>query len=90
MVSTVQELATVLLDDFNVRWGTGMVGTVFIEKETKVPRRCLKWAPKLALLAAAVDPRTKSLNGIPEMEHEMISKYLEQKMMEFAFVAAIN
>jgi hypothetical protein len=70
-----------LLEDFNKRWGKGAPGTVILENETYGSKQRQKGIPKLIFLACALDPRTKSLCGIPTEEHYLLWKLLHERMM---------
>jgi len=58
---------------FNQRWGSGVEGSVWREHFTRGPRNIRKGIPKVVLLAAAVDPRFKHLNGIPSADKVQIT-----------------
>jgi hypothetical protein len=65
---TLRDLAANLLVNFNTHWGSGEMGTIFSEHVNEGPRRRPKGVPKLALLAAFLDIRTKALEGVHVME----------------------
>lgn len=58
------ELATLLLDDINVPWGSSVARTVLIENNTEGSLQHLKGQ----LLAAAIDPHIKLLKTQNDME----------------------
>jgi zinc finger BED domain-containing protein 1 (E3 SUMO-protein ligase ZBED1) len=66
---------------FEERWGTGIPGTVFDEHKTEGVRRIQKGLPLVAMLAAALDPRTKSLKGIPEEDKIKVITALKAEML---------
>jgi len=53
---------------FNVYYGSGDPGTVWDESNGRGPRNRRKGCPRLFLLSAAVDPRTKGLRGLNDAE----------------------
>ena len=57
----VKALAVRLLEDFNARWGKGENGTVWHEYDERAERNRMKGIPRKALIASALDPRTKFL-----------------------------
>jgi len=61
-----------LLADFNTRWGTGDEGTVFRRDITRGDRNRQVGLQPNILLAAACDPRMKSLTFIPDMDKREI------------------
>ncbi len=65
IVPEVEELLQSMLNDFNIRWGSGLPGSVFDEHKTLGPKRRRKGLPLLTMQAAALDPRTKGMVGIP-------------------------
>ena len=77
-------LAKVMLTDFNRRWGTGAEGTVFGENAERTFRNRQKGLPKKVMLAAALDPRTKTLNGIPNEDKQQIMEQLKVEMLKVA------
>lgn len=68
----VKTLATIMLNDFNQRWGSGEDGSVFTENQVRGDRQRQKGIPKKTLMAAALDPRTKSLGYIGPTDREAI------------------
>jgi hypothetical protein len=56
-VAHVEALSRKLLADFNIRWGTGVEGTVFTDHEGVTIGRRAKGLTLLHQLAARVDPR---------------------------------
>lgn len=58
---------------FENRWGTGREGTVWNgDVIVRGPRRIRQGIPRLTCLAAAIDPRTKRLVGIPTADKNAI------------------
>jgi hypothetical protein len=64
-LAPVRHLGTALQNNFVLHWGTGAAGTVFDENAERGQRRRQKGMQKSVLVAAALDPRTKGLVGIP-------------------------
>ena len=62
----MKKIATAMLTQFNQRFGDGRVETL----------------PVKMVLAAALDPRTKQLAGIPAEQHDMV--YAELRAMLLA------
>jgi len=56
---TVKVLAKAMLDDLNIRWGSGLPGTVYNEHITLGPRQRAKGLPLIVMIATLLDPRTK-------------------------------
>jgi zinc finger BED domain-containing protein 1 (E3 SUMO-protein ligase ZBED1) len=81
---SVKSLSLKMLDDFVKRWGSGDDNTVFTENETEGYQRRLKGFSKLTMMAAACDPRTKMLRGIPETDRGLLWNYIRDKMLEIA------
>lgn len=69
---SICNLAQKMNNKFTERWGSGAPGTVFTEHETRGPRNIRKGIPFLVFLASALDPRFKSLSGIPQEDKPMI------------------
>jgi len=67
-----QSTAQKLLADFNTRWGTGDEGTVFRRDIIRGDRNREVGLQPNILLAAACDPRMKSLTFIPDMDKREI------------------
>ena len=69
---SVKDRITHLAEDmkcyFESRWGCGQPGTVFCEEIVRGPRRVRVGIPKKILLASALDPRTKALACIPQID----------------------
>jgi len=76
------ELATALLEDFNIRWGSGTDGTVFNEHLTLGLRNRPKGIPRLTLLATFVDPRTKSMTGLGNIEIAQVRQAIKSMAVE--------
>lgn len=79
---TITALATEMLTDFNTRWGTGVEGTVFSLNLHRVANNRQQGLPRATLLAAALDPRTKSLVGIPDNDQGLLWEEVKAKMLE--------
>ena len=60
----VKEVARLLLNDFNERFGEGAPGRVFLEHTFEGPNRRPRGVSYMAFLAAAVDPRLKNLDNM--------------------------
>jgi hypothetical protein len=69
---SVKVLSRKMLVDFCRRWESGDEMTVFSENETEGTQRTLKGLSKLTMMAAACDPRTKFLMGIPDTDKFLI------------------
>ena len=81
---TIVSLARRMLQEHNTHWGSGIPGTVWLEAGTIGPRNRPKGYPKAALFAAALDPRTKNLAGIPEPDRKHIWDHILIMMIEVA------
>lgn len=68
--SAIVELAGELLNHFNGEWGSGEDGTVVNEHKTLGVRQRAKGLQPLHFVALCLDPRTKDLKAIPNVEHE--------------------
>jgi hypothetical protein len=79
---SVVHLAEQMLQNFNSHWGSGEAGTVFTEHQVLGHRQRPKGLPLNTMFAAALDPRTKFLNGIPAEDRNMIWGALHQKMIQ--------
>lgn len=75
--------AAALLSDFNSRWGDGIVN-VFTESVIRQKRNRIVGIPRKLILAAAVDPRTKNLFGIPETELELVWQAVIDSCVNYA------
>ncbi len=65
---------------FETRWGSGKPNTVFNEHKTHGYKNIRKGLPRLAMIASAVDPRTKALSGIPIEEHGLVWNEVKEEM----------
>lgn len=66
---------------FQERWGDGSPGTVFDERIRRGSRRTRIGIPAMVFLAACLDPRTKDLRGIPDVDrHRIIEEYLPKAL----------
>ena len=70
----VVELLTKMQVDFNIRWGSGITGTVFREHQGEGLRRRRIGLPLLTMQAALLDPRTKAGVGLggPQDEDKVV------------------
>ena len=84
MNASVVEALTQLKIDFDERWGSGEDGTVFDENATRTRGNRQKGIPSKTLLAAALDPRTKGLHGIPVNDQGKIWKAITEDCINFA------
>jgi len=75
-------LATALLEDFNIRWGSGIDDSVFNEHLTLGTRNRPKGIPRLTLLATFVDPRTKSMTGLGNIEIAQVRQAIKSMAVE--------
>ena len=80
----VKILAEKMSTDFIRRWGSGDDATVFTENETEGFQRRLKGLSKLTVMAAACDPRTKMLRGIPETDRALLWSHIQEVMIKIA------
>ena len=64
MIPAVKVLLEAMRTDLDIRWGTGLPGTVFDEHKVLGNRRRRKGIPLLTMQAAALDPRTKGMVGL--------------------------
>jgi hypothetical protein len=53
---------------------------IFEEHKTLGPRKIKKGIPRIVFIAAACDPRTKNLIGIPDDEHSKIWNDVKDEM----------
>lgn len=67
---------------FEDRWGSGEPGSVYSEHLTRGYRQIRKGLPKITMLAAAIDPRTKKLKGIPPDDRKSVWDALHQYVVE--------
>lgn len=75
----VVDLVSQMLTNFNDRWGDGSSGSVVEENSTRTKGNRQKGLPILIIVAAALDPRFKSLCGVPDAEHENVWKHVERE-----------
>jgi len=73
-----------MLDSFNEYWGTGDGGTLLTENNTLGKRKRQKGLPLLTLLAATLDPRTKDLDEIDEIEQVELWSALSVELVKLA------
>jgi hypothetical protein len=79
--SLVYNHANAMLCKFEEKWGTGEPGRLVIEHNERGLRRTRKGIHRLALLAAAVDPRTKHLTYLMHTQDQSDVKALLRKEM---------
>ena len=80
-----------LLEDFNNRWGDGSnITAMWMEGPRRQPQGFLH----THVLATALDPRTRDLQGVPAGEHEavwaLVTKYLAELILEERAAAAAH
>lgn len=78
----MRDLCDKMLQDFVTRWGSGDEDTVFIENDTTGRYNRLKGLSKLTMMAAALDPRTKLLLGIPNEDQHLLWSYIRDAMIK--------
>jgi hypothetical protein len=71
-----------MLENFNSHWGSGDEGTVWNENFSEAPRRRQKGLPRKVLLAAALDPRTKAMVGVPEQDQIVVWSDLKTELLK--------
>ena len=81
IIESVRNLAKLMLEDFIKRFGSGLDGTVLHENETRGERQRQKGIPIKVLLAAALDPRTKTLEGISPIDQQGIWLKLREEVL---------
>ena len=54
---------------------------MFIENQTRWQRNIRKGIPRVAFIAAYIDPRTKLLTGIPPQDQEMVKQAVKQELI---------
>jgi hypothetical protein len=64
------ELVSVMLADFNNRWGDG---TLICEEQEGIGRQP-RGLTNTQCVATALDPETRDLKGVPQDEHEQVPK----------------
>ena len=67
---------------FENRFGTGLEDTVFTEHLSRGFRQIRKGIPLHVFLAAACDPRTKNLEGIPYLDQEKVWSTIRNEIIE--------
>lgn len=81
----IRRLANKMLTDdvkgFNTYWGEGVDGTVFEENSTLSRANRQKGLKTSTLLAAVLDPRTKTLNGIGPLDKASLMEELKLQMI---------
>ena len=82
---SVKSMSRKMYEDFIRRWGSGDDDTVFTENESEGSQRRLKGLSKLTMMAAAVDPRTKMLRGIPDTDKRLLWRHIASVMLEIAY-----
>lgn len=81
---SVKILSMKMSTDFVKRWGSGDEDIVFSENETEGSYRRLKGLSKLTMMAAVLDPRTKLLRGIPDMDKRLLWTHISVVLNEIA------
>jgi hypothetical protein len=84
-----RHLATLMLYDFNDRWGSGIGDTVFKDNATRVKQRRQKGIAKNIHLGAALDPRTKKLEATPEPSQVLIWAELTARVLTVPAAAVL-
>ena len=87
-VPLVAQLAQRMLDDFNVRWGTGIDGSVVHANNARGPLNRQVGIPVFTIYGAALDPRTKSLTGMGPQDKVLAWGGIKQFCMDAATPAA--
>ena len=77
---SVQSMSRKKHENFIRRWGSGDDDTVFTENETEGSQRRLRGISKVTMMAAAVDPRTKMLRGIPNTDKRLLWRHIASVM----------
>lgn len=67
------------------KYGTGLENTVFWEHLTRGYRQIRKGLPLPAMIAAATNPKTKSLQGIPDADKNFVWDAVKEEMMKIHF-----
>jgi hypothetical protein len=80
----VQRISSLMIAKFNKEFGSGEENTVATDHTEEGYRRRAKGIPKTVLLAMCLDPRTKSMVGIPPADRLVIWRYMEEELVELA------
>ena len=76
----VSELSRSLLENFNKHWGDGMPGTVYDESIVHGRERP-RGIPRRTLLATYLDPRTKDLAVLDNIDKSLIKHAIKEKLL---------
>jgi hypothetical protein len=76
-----QDMLTDRVKGFNVYWGSGVEDTLFDENEVAGRGNRQKGFPRYTLLAAALDPRSKSLKGFGFLDKAKIWAEVKRLML---------
>jgi hypothetical protein len=71
-----------MMEKFNERWGQGASGTVVTQHLSQRFRNICKGIPRVVLISAALDPRSKHLLGIPEEEREKVWDIVKEELLK--------
>lgn len=77
----VKELSAILLQDFNKHWGSGLEGTIWQENLILGERNRPKGITQAALMATYLDPRTKSMRGLGEIDKAFVRNAIKEKLI---------
>jgi hypothetical protein len=80
----VQKLLRDQTNGFNTYWGSGENGTVFHENETLGYRQRQKGIPKKTLMACFLDPRTKDMSSLENIDSEDVLEFVRGEMLKIA------
>lgn len=78
----VKSIASLMLEKFNMEFGTGSEGTVATDHMREGNSRRTYGISKLILMALVLDPRTKSFVGIPSMDQSTIMQYVIDDLVD--------
>jgi hypothetical protein len=74
-------VASLMLSDFNERWGQGLPGTVFNEHKIRASRDRRKGIHLTTLVAFAMDPRFKDLPGLNEVDRRLLKEEVKRRLL---------
>jgi hypothetical protein len=77
-----RDLAICTCQDMQKRWGSGDAGTVWTQNLTRVEENRQIGIPQCVLLSSALDPRLKSLAGIPAVDADQVWAEIAHLMTE--------
>jgi hypothetical protein len=78
----IRDLAICMRQDMQKRWGSGDAGTVWTQNLTRVEENRQIGIPQCVLLSSALDPRSKSLAGIPAVDADQVWAEIARLMTE--------